>query len=230
MKSIAIVQSNYIPWKGYFDIIGQVDAFMFLDDVQYTKRDWRNRNLIKTKKGLAWLSVPCNHKRDSLICDVSLVESNWQKSHFNKIYTSYNKAPYFKYLLPFLELVYLQQKWTNLSELNQFVIKKICKDFLQIETEFLDSRNYDSKEKKMFLILDLVKKVGAKNYLSGPAAKNYIVEEDFLKEGINVEWIDYSYIKTYNQLYGSYEDNVTIIDLLVHTGPNAREYMLIKNI
>ena len=197
MKSIAIVQSNYIPWKGYFDIIGQVDAFMFLDDVQYTKRDWRNRNLIKTKKGLAWLSVPCNHKRDSLICDVSLVESNWQKSHFNKIYTSYNKAPYFKYLLPFLELVYLQQKWTNLSELNQFVIKKICKDFLQIETEFLDSRNYDSKEKKMFLILDLVKKVGAKNYLSGPAAKNYIVEEDFLKEGINVELLDDSCLKLF---------------------------------
>ncbi|QZP17805.1 WbqC family protein [Methylophilales bacterium] len=226
MRKVAILQSNYIPWKGYFDIIGHVDAFMFHDDIQYTKQDWRNRNLIKTENGLTWLTAPVSFKSDTLICDVSLVASDWQKSHFNQIFASYNRAPYFKYLLPFLELIYLKKKWVNLSELNQFIIKKICKDFLKINTNFLDSRKFVSKEKKMARVLDLLKKAGATHYLSGPAAKDYIEEDVFLKEGIKVQWMVYSYMKKYTQLYNNYEDRVSIIDLLVHTGPNVREYML----
>ena len=100
---MAVIQSNYIPWKGYFDIINDADLFVFYDDVQFTKNDWRNRNIIKTPLGNKWLSVPVGKKIHRLICDVRIDDSEWGKKHWHTICQFYSRAPYFKDYAQFFE-------------------------------------------------------------------------------------------------------------------------------
>jgi len=224
MKKIAIIQSNYIPWKGYFDIINMVDEFIFYDDLQYTKNDWRNRNKIKTANGLIWLTIPCGTNLKRLICDVELKDSKWQKDHWNKIKIWYGKAKYFKQYEKFFEEIYSIQ-WKNLSELNQYIIKKNSREILGIKTVFRDSREFNLTKKKGERVLELCIKANATHYLSGPSAKNYLDESIFEKEGIKVEWMDYSGYPEYNQLYPPFVHEVSIIDLIFNEGPNATKFM-----
>ena len=94
--TVAMVQSNYVPWKGYFDQINMADLFVFYDDVQFTKEDWRNRNRIKTKDGLKWLTVPCGSGIDRRICDVRIENSRWQRKHWEAIRHAYGRAAHFQ--------------------------------------------------------------------------------------------------------------------------------------
>ena len=224
---VAILQSNYIPWKGYFDIIRKVDLFVFLDDVQYTHRDWRNRNLIKTPYGLRYLTVPVGEKNKyRKICEVKILNSDWQSKHYNLIIQNYKMAPFFNYMKDFIDDVYLYKKWTTLSELNKYIIKIITKNFLNINVEFDDSEKYDVVEKKQERILNLLKSTKATSYVCGPAAKTYINEDDFNNRNIQLEWMEYKYNQTYPQLFPPFEHKVSIIDLLMNTGPSAINFML----
>lgn len=131
MKKIAVLQSNYIPWKGYFDIIHDVDEFIFYDEVQFTKSDWRNRNRIITSQGEIWLTVPCGmNKIHRQILDVQMTNSSWQKKHFKTLEMAYHKAPYFNRYREFLQFVYLEKTWDYLYELNRFLTKFIYENFL----------------------------------------------------------------------------------------------------
>jgi hypothetical protein len=223
---IAILQSNYIPWKGYFDIIGSVDLFVFHDDLQYTKGDWRNRNKIKTPKGAEWLTVPCGTSESRLICEVELTGADWQRKHWNLIQMHYVKAPYFKYYSPFFEEIYLGRTWVNLSDMNQYVIKAISTELLGMKAQFEDSRAYCLKTAKGDRVIELLQKVGATTYLSGPAAKSYIDESIFTAEGIGLRWMNYAGYPEYQQLYPPFDHAVSIIDLLFNTGPDATSLML----
>lgn len=225
MKKVAIIQSNYIPWKGYFDIIHDVDLFIFLDDVQYTVRDWRNRNKIKTPQGLRWLSVPVGADRDRLIHQVEIVDDGWAKKHWETIKYSYSKTPHFKKYREFFEYVYLDSAWTNLSELNQFLIKRISQEFLGIETEFRDSREFAAQGEKTDRLLDLLVKAGATSYLSGPSAKSYIDDSKFRADGIELAYKDYSHYREYPQPFPPFEHAVSILDLLFNCGPDAPNYV-----
>ncbi len=225
MKKIAILQSNYIPWKGYFDLINMVDLFIFHDDLQYTKNDWRNRNKIKTEKGLEWLTIPCGSSEKRLICEVCLDEIKWQKKHWEKLRVNYKSAKYFDLYREFFEDIYLYKTWNNLSELNQFLIKNISTEILGSNTAFEDSRNYDLKMKKGERVIELLKKAGAGSYLSGPSAKKYISNKVFENEGIDIQWMDYSGYLEYNQLHQPFEHGVTILDLIFNEGPNAINFM-----
>jgi hypothetical protein len=226
---VAILQSNYIPWKGYFDIIGSVDLFVFHDDLQYTKGDWRNRNKIKTSKGTEWITVPCGTSERRLICEVELLNADWQKQHWNIIRTHYAKAAHFKRYAPFFEDVYLGRIWKNLSIMNQYMIKAISTEFLGITTQFDDSRAYGLKATKAARVIELLKKVGADAYLSGPAAKSYLQEPDFVAAGIDLEWMDYASYPEYSQLYPPFVHGVSIIDLLFNVGDDASSFMLHAN-
>lgn len=226
MKKVAILQSNYIPWKGYFDIINSVDVFIFHDDLQYTKNDWRNRNKIKTKSGLSWLTVPVGSSEKRLICDVKINDHSWQKKHWAQIQQNYSKAPYFKDYKDFFEQFFLDSRWHNLSEMNQHLIKIISTDFLGISTQFEDSRTYALTQKKDARVLELLNKVNCTKYLSGPAAKSYIDVQDFFQSGIEVEWMDYSGYKIYEQCNPPFEHSVSIIDLLFHVGEDYKNYMI----
>jgi len=225
VKRVAILQSNYIPWKGYFDLISRVDLFVFHDDLQYTKQDWRNRNRIKGPGGTRWLTVPCGADESRRICDVELSEPGWQAAHWRRIVASYRRAPFFANFAPELEGFYLGRQWRTLSELNQFLITHIAREWLQLGAEFRDSREFDLTERKAERVLQLLGRTGATHYLSGPAAKAYLDEASFARAGTALEWMTYGPYLEYPQLYPPFEHEVTVLDLLFHTGPDARRYI-----
>jgi hypothetical protein len=225
MKKVAILQSNYIPWKGYFDIINSVDEFVFHDDLQYTKNDWRNRNRIKTEKGAIWLTIPCGTNQKRLICEVEMKDNSWQKKHWNLIERNYCKTRYWNIYKDFFSEIYLSNKWGKLSEFNQTLIKKISKELLEITTIFRDSREFNLKSSKAERVLELLKKIGATSYLSGPSARNYLKESMFKEANIDIYWMDYSGYPEYNQLFKPFIHSVSIIDLIFNEGPDSRNYM-----
>ena len=222
---VALIQSSYIPWKGYFDIIHDVDRFIFYDDVQFTPRDWRTRNRVKTVHGLNWLTVPAGQKRTRLIHEVQLEDKTWGRKHWDTLRHAYGKAPHFALYRPFLEHVYLERTWDSLSELNQFMTKTIATDFLNIQTEFRDSREFDLDGQKFERLFDLVTKSAATTYLSGPSARDYIEPERFAAAGINLQYKSYEGYPEYSQLHPPFEHAVSILDLLFHTGPAAPEFI-----
>ncbi len=222
---VAIIQSNYIPWKGYFDIIHDVDIFVFLDDVQYTVRDWRNRNLIKTPFGLKWLTIPVGSERERKIYEVEIRDENWAENHWATIMRFYSKAKFFKEYRDFFEEIYTKKKWNNLSFLNQYLIKEISTKFLGIQTKFYDSREIPSEGAKQQKLISILKKLNATTYISGPSAKNYIDISDFQKEGIEVFYKNYEGYPEYPQLFGKFEHTVSIIDILFNVGPDAPYYI-----
>jgi hypothetical protein len=225
-KRVGMVQSNYIPWKGYFDYINSVDEFYFYDDVQYTRQDWRNRNLIKTRRGVEWLTVPVGSDRNRLICDVEIKHHDWQKSHWGKIVHSYRSAPCFKMYKEFFEEIFLGRVWTNLSDMNQTIIKRISRELLGITTKFGDSRPFNLSGKKAERYMPLLKEVGCTTFLSGPSAKNYLTEEMMANEGIVLEWMNYEGYPEYRQSYPPFEHKVTILDLIFNEGSDMKKYML----
>lgn len=227
MKKVAILQSNYIPWKGYFDIIHRVDEFIFYDDVQYTKNDWRNRNLVQTNAGPKWITIPVSAGMNMLIDEVVLKDHSWQKKHYKMILQSYARAPFLSNYKEFFDYVYLQKTWNTLSELNQYLIKTISNEFLGIKTIFSNSRDYQKKGTKQERLLSLLKSANANHYLSGPAAKNYIDEDDFRIAGIELEWMDYVGYPSYPQLHnhGACIHTLSILDLLFNVGNDSPWYI-----
>jgi hypothetical protein len=224
-KRVAILQSNYIPWKGYFDIIHDVDLFIFYDDVQFTKSDWRHRNRIKAASGPEWLSIPAGEDCKRLICEVTLKDPSWQAKHWRTLQQNYGKCPHFGLYKGYFEDVYLGHRWANLSELNQSLIRHISREFLGVRTEFADSRSWCVSGHKLDRLLDLVVQSGASTYLSGPAAKEYIEPERFAQAGIALEWKSYAGYPEYPQRFQPFEHGVSILDLLFNTGPDAPWYI-----
>lgn len=225
MKRIAIIQSSYIPWKGYFDIIHDVDEFIFLDDVQFTTRDWRTRNRIKTIDGLLWLSVPAGGHRNRKICEVELHDHAWQSKHWKSIVHAYGNAPHFSRYRAFFEDIYLGTRWAALSGMNQAVTKRIAHEILDIHTRFTDSREYVTQGVRTAKLIDLVATAGGTHYLSGPAARDYIETEAFESSGIDLEYKDYAGYPEYPQSHPPFEHAVSILDLIFHTGPEAPDYI-----
>lgn len=222
---VAVIQSNYLPWKGYFDIIHDVDEFIFYDDVQFTKNDWRTRNRIKTPQGVQWLSVPAGPGSDRLVCEVTLTDPRWQKKHWQSLRQNYSRAPHFDSCRAFLEHCYLGTTWTSLSDLNQYLIRHIATELLGITTTFGDSRRHAPQGQKLDRLLDLLIKAGATSYVSGPNARDYIDPARFAAAGIELRYKDYSDYPVHPQLYPPFEHAVSIVDLLCNTGPDAPEYI-----
>lgn len=218
---VAVLQSNYIPWKGYFDMIHDVDLFVFYDDVQYTPRDWRNRNKIKTANGAIWLSVPVGDSRSRNVDAVQIPDAAWQNQHWQTLKQNYGKCAHFERYRPYFESVYLGQRWESLSELNQSLIRHISSEFLGCSTRFARSSDYGSEGAKMDRLLDLVQRTGATYYLSGPAAKAYIDADRFAEAGIELAWKDYSGYPEYAQRFPPFEHGVSVLDLLFNVGPEA---------
>lgn len=225
MKRVAVLQSNYIPWKGYFDLIHSVDYFIWYDDVQYTKNDWRNRNIIKTSMGLQWLTIPCSDKGNPLINEVKPSSTNWQKKHWKTLTQAYSKAPYFNDYRELFEELYCGHNFEFLYQINRVFIERICQECLGINACFLDSAEYDPQGQKQDRLLDILKKISADTYLSGPAAKSYIDEKEFQRQNISLEWMDYRGYPEYQQLHGDFEHGVSILDLLFNVGKSAPGYI-----
>ena len=225
-KKIAILQSNYIPWKGYFDLINMVDEFILYDDMQYTRRDWRNRNKVKTTKGLQWLTVPVEVKGKYFqkINETKVSDKEWSKKHWQQLKQNYSKAKYYNEYKDLFEELYLNCNEEYLSRINYKFITTIC-NILGIETKIRNSSEFNLVEGQTQKLLEICKQCNADIYISGPAAKDYFDEELAKKENIEVEWMDYSGYKEYNQLYPPFEHGVTILDLIFNEGSDSKKYM-----
>lgn len=221
---VGIIQSNYIPWRGYFDFIDEVDLFIFHDDLQYTKNDWRNRNKIKTDQGTIWLTVSVYNKSSSqLICDTAIDYSHgWNQKHINQLQQWYIKAPYFsEYRNEVFDI--LKHRFSTISDLNSTLCKWIMGK-LDMKTPILLSSEFQPQGKKTERVMDILKKVGATTYLSGPAAKGYLEEDKFKHAGIDLEYKVYEYPE-YPQLYGKFEPQVSVLDLIFNCGKESRKYL-----
>ncbi len=232
MRRLIITQSNYIPWKGYFDMIAICDEFIVLDDVQYTRRDWRNRNQIKTQKGVEWLTVPVDSGEYGAqrICEVKISDHGFVKKHRDKIFESYRGAQHFKEFFPWLEALYHEASQLQmLSEVNILFIKKIL-NFLEIETKISQSYDHFSLEELQNFsaserLLKLAQKAGATHYISGAAAKDYMDVGLFERAQIEVEWSNYENYAPYQQLHGEFTHFVSIIDMIFNLGKDTIKYM-----
>jgi hypothetical protein len=229
MKRIAIIQSNYIPWKGYFDIIAGVDEFILFDNAQYTRRDWRNRNQIKTPQGPQWLTIPVEAagKYHQRICETRVSHSDWRKAHWQKLRSNYSKAPHFADYADRLEQLYLGADEAMLSRINHAFITAIC-EMLGVRTRLSWSTDYVAEGAKTERLVNLCRAAGASHYLSGPSAREYIQPDLFTQAGITLEYMDYSNYPPYPQLHGAFEHAVTVLDLIFNTGAQAGRYM--KNV
>jgi WbqC-like protein family len=224
---LAAVQSNYIPWKGYFDLINQVDEFVFLDEVQYTRRDWRNRNRVKVNGALQWLTIPVEvkgryHQR---IDETRIADGGWADKHLKTLAHAYRRAAYFDETLTLLEPLYRRHSATELlTDVNTGFVAAICAH-LGIDTRLSRSTDYPTGDERSERLLDLCRAAGADEYLSGPAARDYLDVGSFEAAGVRVLWADYSGYPEYPQLGGDFEHGVSIVDLLFNTGPAARDHM-----
>ena len=228
LRRVAIVQSNYIPWKGYFDLIARSDVFVLLDDVQYTKRDWRNRNLIKSRNGPQWLSVPVltKGKYYQKISETQLDGDLWRKEHFSTLQANYAKAPFFNDTISWLRPCYFDYQYESISHLNLVFITAICK-YLGITTQILSSSQFSvsSDKHKSDRLLDICKCLNATEYISGPKAKSYLNERLFLIDNVKVSWMSYDNYPSYPQLWGQFDHYVSILDLIFNCGNESVHYM-----
>ena len=226
-KKLAIVQSNYIPWKGYFDFIASVDEFVFLDDAQYTRRDWRNRNKIKTRGGLQWLTIPVDVKGKyfQAIDETRIADTQWIEEHLKSLHHAYAQAPHFREQWPWIEASYRALQGVDLlSEINRRLVGAICRR-LGISTPLVLSRNLPHGEGKNERLIDICRALGASHYLSGPAARAYMDEALWDDAGITVEYMSYDGYPEYPQINGPFEHGVTVLDVFFNVGDDAPAYV-----
>jgi len=224
---VGIIQSNYIPWRGYFDFIDDVDLFIIYDDVQFTKNDWRNRNQIKTPNGLKWITVPVKYEKLNKLINETKIDykQNWQSKHIESLNLNYSNSLNIQSCInEYIDII--EKTYNSISELNIAMIKWI-NSTLKIDTPLKRSEDFNPIGQKTDRLVDILKKVNASVYLSGPAAKNYLEYDKFKEAGISLEFKSYDYIP-YPQLWGEFENYVTVIDLLLNCGPDSRNFLKSK--
>lgn len=224
MKRLAVLQSNYIPWKGYFDLMNSVDEFIVYDAVQMTNNDWRNRNVIKTCDGLKWLTIPVRHRFGQRIDETEVATSSWARRHWLTLEQNYRSAPWFSEYASALKRLYEEVADERLlSRINCRFLAWV-RSVLGICTRLTQSSEYDLAGDRLERLVSLCRQAGATEYLSGPAARGYLDERMFADAGIAVHYMDYSRYPEYPQLHGPFEHKVSVLDLILNTGPRAPEY------
>jgi hypothetical protein len=225
-KNIVITQSNYIPWKGYFDAIGAADEFVVYDDMQYTRRDWRNRNLVKTAGGPEWLTIPVevSGKFHQKINETKLSDPRWFAKHWKTIEQSYAKAAHFKEVKDFLGELYHGATSPWLTEVNVHFLRGIC-GFLGLPFRYRLSSEFTLAEDRTERLVAICRELGGTDYYSGPAAQAYMDEGQFAQQGIRVHYFDYGGYPEYRQLFPPFTHQVSVVDLLMNEGANARQFM-----
>lgn len=227
-KRVAILQSNYIPWRGYFDIVGLVDEFVIYDTVQFTKNDWRNRNRIRTAQGVKWLTIPVqtSNQFGQTIAETKIAASDWAKKHWRSLSQSYARAPFFERYREALAERYRQcEGLPYLSAVNRTMIEFIV-EAIGVSTRIADAADYRADGDRNERLVHLCRTLGATVYVSGPSARSYLNLEAFDGAGVAVEFVDYSSYRPYAQVHGGeFEPSVSMLDLLFNVGDQALSYM-----
>jgi hypothetical protein len=224
MPTCVILQPSYLPWRGYFDLVHEADAFVFYDDVQYDKHGWRNRNRIKTAGGTQWLTVPVlskgNVSSGVAIKDVAIAwTQDWAKKHLATIKQAYARAPFFKEYLPVVEGLFAK-RYERLVDLTVESTITLARSLGITHTRFVRSSELDIGGGKTERLVNITKHLGADRYLSGPSARDYLEPQLFADAGVALDYKVYDYVE-YEQLHPPYDPQVSILDLLFMKGPNA---------
>lgn len=202
-------------------MINQSDVFVLYDDMQYTRRDWRNRNKIKTPQGALWLTIPVEvkGKYHQKINETRVSDDAWAKKHLKSIELNYKKAAYFDQWFPQIAEWYDEaSRLEMLSDINRFFIERICQTF-EITTKLVDSSEYTIEGTKTDALISILDQIeDTSSYISGPAAKDYLDHQPFQERNIEVEWMDYSKYQEYNQLHPPFEHGVSIFDYILNCG------------
>jgi len=223
MAIVSIRQPGYLPYMGFFKKIQTSDVFVYLDDTQYERSDWDNRNYIRTSQGSIVLTVPAFNKFGQKLNEVKIVnKENWSKKHVASIKLNYQKAPYFEKYWDNIEEL-LSKKWEKLIELNLALIKYFNSK-LDLKSRTIKSSELDVKLTSSERLLEICKKLDAKTYLSGSMGKNYLDEKIFHDAGIDVVYENFVH-PVYKQIHGDFIPNMAIIDLLFNEGENSKEIM-----
>jgi hypothetical protein len=223
---ICIIQSCYIPWKGFFDLIGRCDEYVVFDRAQYARRHWHNRNRIKTANGVAWLTIPVVTKGrfEQPIDEVEIKEA-WADKHWRSLELAYKRASCFEALAPKVRGWYeVADKQARLTDVNAIFLNGIA-EFLELKTRVTRDTAYPMEGVKTERLLGIARAAGADRYLSGPSAQSYFDESMFTAAGVTPEWMSYDGYPEYPQLYGAFEHAVTVLDLLFNTGLEAPRYL-----
>jgi hypothetical protein len=225
---VVVTQPSYIPWRGHFDQIRRADLFVFYDDVQYDNRGFRNRNQIKTDQGKRWLTVPVHsrgaHSRIP-IKDVRIDGSRpWARQHRRALAHAYGRAPHYDAYASWLEVVY-ERRDEYLADFTVWLTIEIARQLGLQHTRFLRSSEIPGIDgRRTERLIQILQRVGGTHYLSGPSARDYIEPERFKEAGITLEYMEYRYAP-YPQLHPPYDPQVTILDLLFMTGPDAPRFL-----
>lgn len=219
---VAVHQPQFLPWLGYFDKIRRADLFCYLDNVQYKKNDWQNRNRIKTAQGWQWLTVPVHYRFPQKIKEVRINNTvNWKKKHLQTLATNYNRAPLFKEFAKLFEEVY-SQDWEFLSELNIALIERLKTKFRLDRVPFVKSSEMNLREDPTDRLIDICKELKADSYLSGQDGVKYMDLERFRQSGIRVVVQEFIH-PVYPQLFKDFQANMSVVDLLFNCGPEGIE-------
>jgi hypothetical protein len=224
MKAV-ILQPFYLPWAGYFGMIDIADVFVFYDDVQFVKQSWQQRNKIKIQNKPGWLTVPVTRKFGQNINEVNINNSiTWKKKHWKSIYYSYAKAPNFENYKNEIEDIY-NKDWDNLCDLNIHIIKKISKILGLKIPHFIKSSDINGLQgRKTDRALCILEKIGADEYISGPAAKDYIEIQKFKDKDISLYWYEFD-SPIYPQIGNEFLPSLSVIDLIFNTGEKSMDYI-----
>jgi hypothetical protein len=227
MKCV-ILQPSYIPWRGYFHQIQKADVFVFYDDVQYDRGGWRNRNRVKTANGSIWLTIPVAKKGSvETGAPINTIGINWDrpwtKAHWTTIQQAYKKAPFFETYRELLENIYRRQPQL-LADFTVETTIEIAGLLGLADRRFLRSSQLTAEGVKTERLVSILQQVGATHYISGPSARDYLEEEKLAAAGISLEYMQYDY-QPYPQLYPPFDPQVSIVDLLMMTGPEAPRFI-----
>jgi hypothetical protein len=221
-RTVAIMQPTYLPWIGYFDLIDQVDCFVFLDSVQFERRSWQQRNRVKAPDRTLWLSVPVlsKGKRGQVIKDVRLELSDFfVNKHLSTIEHLYAKSEFYDRYMPELSTVMLKPR-ESLAELDIDLINWFCEQ-MEIDTPIVSSSDLEVSGKRVELLVDICRAVGAKRYVSPQGSKSYIDENNlFESNGIDLAYHEFRHPE-YRQLYDSFVPYLSALDLLFNEGPDS---------
>jgi hypothetical protein len=217
---VAVHQPQYLPWLGYFDKMRRADVFCYLNDVQFKKNEWQNRNRIKTAQGWQWLTVPVCYHFPEKINEVEINNAaGWQKKHLLALVTNYSRAPFYESYRAIFEDTF-SREWKFISELNIHLLEHL-RAALQIdEKPTVISSDLDLREEPTNRLIDICKVVGADTYLAGKDGVHYMDLKRFEKSEIDVIIQDFKH-PVYEQLFGDFESHLSIVDLLFNCGPES---------
>ena len=224
-RTAVVLQPSYLPWRGYFDLVDRADVFVFYDDVQYDKHGWRNRNRVKTANGVSWLTVPV-HAQGAVeggtpIAQIAIDHRrDWVRAHAETLRHAYRRQPFYARYAPLVTSI-LEQRHERLADLTIELTVALARE-LGCATEFVRSSELPLHGRKTDRLIDLLERIGATHYVSGPSASAYIEPDRFAAAGITLEYAAYDY-PAYAQPHPPFDPAVSIVDTLFALGPATIE-------